>query len=255
MSVRSAVRTLDLLELLAQQSRAMALGEICRMVDLPKSSTLLLLRTLEERQYIVREQAGYRLVRLPGEISTERPAWGTVLRIATPWLIGAVETTGESGFIAVLTEAGHLRYLSKILPSARELTYDRDISVDRVPHHVASGLALLAAMNDDAVERYLAELALDTDHPDTVRARILAVRTEGIAVNLAGRVEGAAGVASAILGPAGLPVAAINLAGPANRVRGNLPALKQATYDAATRISLELARRIPVRRPVKEHAA
>src|ERR1700692_4190640 len=189
MSVRSAVRTLDLLELLAQQSQATSLAEISRMVDLPKSSTLLLLRTLEERQYIVREQDGYRLVRLPGEISTERPAWGTVLRIATPWLIEAVEGTGESGFIAVLTDTGHLRYLNKILPRARELNYDRDITVDRVPHHVASGLALLAAMHDSVVERYLAEVAPGTDQPDTVRARILAVRAEGIAVNLAGRVQ------------------------------------------------------------------
>jgi IclR family transcriptional regulator, acetate operon repressor len=263
MSVRSAIRTLDLLELLAQQSRATSLAEICRMVDLPKSSTLLLLRTLEARRYVVRDQAGYRLVRLPGEISAERPSWGTVLRLAEPWLREAVEATGESGFIAVFTEASHVRYLNKILPSTRELKYDRDISVDRTPHRVASGLALLAAMPGCSVERYLAALPVaavpppvpDPDHPGTVSASIQAVRAAGIAVNLAGRVDGAAGVAVAILGPAGEPVAAVNLAGPANRVRANLSVLKQAAQNAATRIGLELARRTPVSRPAPEHAA
>ena len=267
MSVRSAIRTLDLLELLAQQCRATSLAEICRMVELPKSSTLLLLRTLEARRYVVRDQGGYRLVRLPGEISAERPSWGIVLRLAEPWLSKAVEATGESGFIAVFTEASRVRYLNKILPSTRELKYDRDITIDRTPHQVASGLALLAAMSGCAIERYLAALPLadvtaqvpvptqNPDDPDTVRASIQAARAAGIAANLAGRVDGAAGVAVAILGPAGQPVAAVNLAGPSNRVRANLSVLKQQARDAAARIGEELARRTPVSRPAPEHAA
>jgi DNA-binding IclR family transcriptional regulator len=122
-------------------------------------------------------------------------------------------------------------------------------------------------MSDCAIERYLAALPLagaapqvpppaqNPDHPHAVSAAIQAVRAAGIAVNLAGRVDGAAGVAVAILGPAGQPVAAVNLADPANRVRANLSALKQAAQNAATRIGDELARRTPVSRPAPERAA
>ena len=254
MTVRSAQRVLELLELMAQQSQPVSLAEIHRMVDLPKSSTLMLIRTLQQRGYLARDDAGsYCLVRLPGEGSAERPAWGTMVRLATPWLTEAVAAVGESGFIAVLSDDVHVRYLTKILPASRELKYDRNIGVDRIAHQVASGLALLAALPDERVERYLAALppqsASGPDQPDAIRAAIGAVRASGIAVNLAGRVEGAAGVAVAILGPAGQPVAAVNLAGPVDRIKAELPALSRAAQTAAARIGEALARRTPVSAP------
>jgi IclR family acetate operon transcriptional repressor len=249
MAVRSAERVLELLELMAQQSEAVSLAEIHRMVDLPKSSTLLLVRTLQQRGYVARDGAGaYRLVRLPGEGSADMPAWGTILRLAAPWLGEAVAAVGESGFIAALTRDGHVRYLNKILPTSRELKYDRDITVDRIAHQVASGLVLLAGLPDSRVEAYLAALpaAVDgPDRPEAVRAAIGAVRAGGIAVNLAGRVEGAAGVAVAILDSSGHPVAAVNLAGPADRITSQLPAIKRAAQKAATQIGEALARRTP----------
>jgi IclR family acetate operon transcriptional repressor len=250
MAVRSAERVLELLELMAQQCQAVSLAEIHRMVDLPKSSTLMLIRTLQQRGYLARDNAGsYRLIRLPGEGSPDSPAWGTLLRLATPWLSEAVAAIGESGFIAMLTADGHVHYLNKILPVARELKYDRDISVDRITHQVASGLALLAASPAGRVEEYLAALppqSVGPDRPETVRAAIEAVRASGIAVNLAGRVEGAAGVAVAILDPDGHPIAAVNLAGPADRIKAELPAIKQAAQTAAARIGEALARRTPI---------
>ena len=250
MSVRSASRTLDLLELLAQQNQALPLSELARMVGLPKSSALLLLRTLEARRYIVHERGGYRLVRLPGEAAAGSPAWGTLVRIAMPLLHAAVEAMGESGFIAVLTEAGQVRYLCKILPAARELKYDRDIAADRTLHHVSSGMALLAVMPDSAVAAYVA--ALRSDDPVVVKAGVMAARSEGVAVNLKGRIEGAAGVAAVIPGVLG---AAVNLAGPAERIRDRLPALKIAVRDLATGIGEALARRTPVSRPPADAAA
>ncbi|HEV2676396.1 MAG TPA: IclR family transcriptional regulator C-terminal domain-containing protein [Aliidongia sp.] len=251
MTVRSAQRVLELLELMAQQSQAVSLAEIHRMVDLPKSSTLMLIRTLQQRGYLARDDAGnYRLVRLPGEGSADAPAWGTLVRLATPWLTEAVAAVGESGFIAVLTHDDHVRYLNKILPDARELRYDRNISVDRIAHQVASGVALLAAQSDDRIEAYLTALPPQSpagpDRPEAIRAAIQAVRASGIAVNLAGRVEGAAGVAVAVRGPAGHPVAAVNLAGPVERIKAELPAIKRAAQTAAARIGEALARRTPV---------
>lgn len=255
MTVRSAQRVLELLELMAQQSQAVSLAEIHRMVDLPKSSTLMLIRTLQQRGYLSRDDAGhYRIVRLPGEGSAETPAWGTLLRLATPWLTSAVAAVGESGFIAVLTRDGRIRYLNKLLPAARELKYDRDITVDRIAHQVASGLALLAALPETQIEAYLAALppqSTGPDRPDAVRAAIGAVRASGIAVNLAGRVDGAAGVAVAILDPAGHPVAAVNLAGPVDRIKAQLPAIKRAAQTAAGGIGEALARRTPVSGPAR----
>ncbi len=250
MTVRSATRTLDLLELLAQQSRALPLAELNRMASLPKSSTLLLLRTLEARRYVVREPAGYRLVRLPGEVHAAepggQPAWGTLLRLSGPALADAALAANESAFLAVLTPAGRIRYLSKLLPPGRELKYDRDITVDRIPHHVASGLALLAALPGPAADDYLAALPPEDPAPGSAARRAIQLaRRDGIAINLTGRVDGAAGVAVAVLDPAGRPVAAVNLAGPADRVRSNLAVLDRAARDASARITQDIARLVP----------
>lgn len=239
-----------MIELLAQQTRPMGLAELNRVTGLPKSSTLLLLRTLEARRYVVREADGYRLVRLPGEVPAgapgERLAWGTLVRLATPALTDAAAATNESAFLAVMTEASHVRYLCKMLPARQEMKYDRNIDVDRVPHHVASGVALLAGLSAAAAEAYVAGIEEDDPVPrDVARQAIETVRRSGVAVNMAGLVEGAAGVAVTVRDSAAYAVAAVNLAGPVARVRAGLPALTEAAREAASRIGTELARFAP----------
>ncbi len=67
MSGRGAERILDLIEWLASRSEAVSLAEVVQALALPKSSTLLLLRTLVEARYVTRQTDGrYLLIRLPG---------------------------------------------------------------------------------------------------------------------------------------------------------------------------------------------
>jgi len=249
MSVRSAARVLDLIEWMASRAVPVALAEACHALNLPKSSTLLLLKTLVDYGYAERGEDGrYRLLRLPGEGSAEKPAWGTILRVADPILREAVAEVGESGFVAVMTDTFRIRYLNKILP-AREIRYDRDISKDRVPHHVASGIALLSALPDESVDRYLTTLGASTDErdqPQAVRASIAKARADRVAINRHGRIEGASGVAAPLLDAMGRPVAAINLSGPTDRFLGNLDAIARVIRQTANRVNQELARRIAV---------
>ena len=247
MSVPSAIRILNLIEWLAAQSAAVSLTQASQALNLPKSSTLLLLKTLVEEGYAARDDdGGYRLTRLPGEPSPGNPAWGTLLRIAEPYLQKAVAEGRETGFIAVLTDEMRIHYLTKILPD-KEIHYDRDISRDREPpHDVASGLAILSALPEDEFEAYLAGLpadAPDADRPDFIRDRIRTTRAEGYAVNLKGRVDGASGVAVPVLDLDGRPVAAVNLSGPTDRVVDKIDIIARAAMRAARDLSRELVRR------------
>ena len=157
MSGRGAERILELIEWLAGRSTPATLAEITNALTLPKSSTLLLMRTLVARGYVARGPDGlYLLQRLPGEPSARRPAFGSVLRIIEPILREAGELSCETGFVAVLTE-GRILYLNKLLPD-REIRYDRDITKARIPHEVASGIILLGGLGDAEIEAYLAEL-------------------------------------------------------------------------------------------------
>jgi IclR family transcriptional regulator, acetate operon repressor len=250
MTAPSGARILELIEWLASHGRAATLAETRVALDLPKSSTLVLLRTLVESGYAGRGEDGrYRLLRLPGEASAEGGAWGTIVRIAGEFVCDAVAATQESGFIAAMTTERRIRYLSKHLP-AREIRYDRNITIDRVAHHVASGIAILAAMTDAEIETYIADAVqtgsfLPGEHGALMTA-IAATRARGVAVNLKGRIEGAGGVAAAILDGTGRPVAALNISGPADRVEADLDRIVAAARDSARLASQALARRLSV---------
>ena len=56
MLVKSAGRTLDLLELLSKQRTGMSLADISHVLRIPKSSALQILRTLEAREYVARDR-------------------------------------------------------------------------------------------------------------------------------------------------------------------------------------------------------
>ena len=250
MPASSGARILELIEWLASHGRAATLAETRVALDLPKSSTLVLLRTLVESGYAGRGEDGrYRLLRLPGEASAEGGAWGTIVRIAEEFVRDAVAATQESGFIAAMTGERRIRYLSKHLP-AREIRYDRNISIDRVAHHVASGIAILSAMTDAEIEAYIADAIRTGSFLPGERAALMtaiaAARRRGVAVNLKGRIEGAGGVAAAILDGAGRPVAALNISGPAERIEADLYGIVETTRDSARLASQALVRRLSV---------
>jgi DNA-binding IclR family transcriptional regulator len=61
-TVRSAARVLDVLEHLAGAQGGASLSEVCNALELPKSSTLMLLRTVLARGYVTKDEADrYRL--------------------------------------------------------------------------------------------------------------------------------------------------------------------------------------------------
>lgn len=244
MSGRGAERILDLIEWLASRSQAVSLVEVVQALALPKSSTLLLLRTLVDAGYVTRQADGrYLLIRLPGEPSEANSGWGTILRVAEPILRETVAAIEETGFIAVLTDNRQVRYLNKILPM-REIRYDRDIATQRVAHYVASGLMLLSGLANEDLEAYLRLSVPDEDDPGAIAARVSAARREGYVANLHGRVEGAAGVAAPIRDPEGRIVAVVNMSGPRERIANNLARVTEATVEAARRASEALSRRM-----------
>lgn len=247
MNRRGSARVLELIEWMADQPASFALSQAVHALGWPKSSVLLLLRLLVDRGYAVKHPDNtYILERLPGEPSAENPAWGMVLRVAEPILEEAVAATMETGCIGVLTPEGQLRYLTKVLPQ-REIRYDRDISRTRTPHHTASGLMLLAGLAPTPLEHYLATIDGGPDEdPEAIRTIISEAARKGCAINLRGRIEGAAGVAAPIVAPGGRFIAALNISGPRERFQKNFDHVLETTIDAAGRASAELARRYSI---------
>ena len=165
--VKSATRTLDIIEYVVAHPRPLVAQEIATALGIPVSSLSYLLATLVERDYLVREGRRYS----PGsglEKLQLRAGSYTLADRAAPLVrtlrLQLNETTSfwvREGWEveALLTESNDqaLRYA---VPTG-----------NRMPMHpLAAGKALLARLADDELDRYFAEAERLRYTPSTVTA-------------------------------------------------------------------------------------
>lgn len=183
--VKSATRTLDIIEYVVAHDRPLVAQEIAVALGIPVSSLSYLLGTLVDRGYLAREGRRYsagpglqRLQASPGGFSLAERAAPLVRTLR----VQLDETTSffvrsEWDVEAIVTETSEqaLRYA---VPTGTRLPM----------HALASGKALLAALPDDELERYFAETERQRFTPATVtsekalRRDIAEIRRTGFAV-------------------------------------------------------------------------
>ncbi|MEO8261403.1 MAG: IclR family transcriptional regulator [Pseudolysinimonas sp.] len=180
---------------------------------------------------------------LMGAIAAERY---DITGIARDSLRALAAETGESAFLSarrgdesvcLLREEGSFPIRSFVLHEGI-----------RFPLGVASaGLAMLAFLPEEQVERYLASADLvprwgETHAADAVRARIAETRERGYAVNPGLIVEGSWGMGAAVFDRTGQPAWALSLTGVESRFGPDRrPELGRLLLDHAHRISRRLA--------------
>jgi DNA-binding IclR family transcriptional regulator len=226
--VKSALRVLDLLELLAAYGRPIGVSEAARRLAAPKSSTQALLTTLLARGYVDRTGTDYTLA------PALRGGWAggpyaTLRRVARPVMETLVTRTGESSFLGVLTADGQVQYVDKVT-SPQPVRYDADLEPARPAHGTSLGLVMLAFRDEADRERILAgSLPALTPHTIVDRAALREVletaRRDGHAEVVDGHVLGASGVSAPVFDARGRVLAALNLGAPTDRflrARGNM---------------------------------
>ena len=183
--VKSATRTLDIIEYVVAHNRALVAQEIAVALGIPVSSLSYLLSTLVDRGYLARE--GRRYSAGPGlqRLQARRDGF-TLAERAAPLVrtlrVQLNETTSffvrsEWDVEAIVTETSEqaLRYA---VPTGARLPM----------HALASGKALLAALPDDELDRYFAETERVRFTPATVtaekalRRELAEIRATGFAV-------------------------------------------------------------------------
>ncbi|HUF87508.1 MAG TPA: IclR family transcriptional regulator [Thermohalobaculum sp.] len=217
-SVKSARRVLEILELFASTGRALALRDVAALLGLPKSSAHMLLATLEQRGYLVREP-GDRFMLLPALRASG--GWvggmtGQIFRAAHPVMDALLERFDETVVLGAPTPGLDVRIVSH-RPSQQAIRYD--VSRDPVlpGYCTAMGHAVLCHLPEDEVRAYLARTemvamtAATLTEPEAIIARLRQCRAQGYATNIDERFEGASGMAVAIRGPDGRPHAALNI--------------------------------------------
>jgi DNA-binding IclR family transcriptional regulator len=162
-------RTLDLLELFAEEKRPLSLSEIARLMKIPVSSCHDVLQAMQSRGYLyeLAPRAGYyptlRLQELGKTISDHDPV---VLR-AEPLLRSTRDTLDESVLLAKVSglqahyllvfEPSHsLRFRAKVGDTVRSL------------YATSGGKALLGSLDDAALNSVLSTAAIKPITPRTI---------------------------------------------------------------------------------------
>ncbi|MCI0393232.1 MAG: substrate-binding domain-containing protein [Acidobacteria bacterium] len=155
--VRSADRTLDLLELLAARGAGVGFNEMMEALELPRSSLSTLLRTLTTRRYVTRTNDGkrFRLGSKVLDLSAGYRHNGAPLEAAVQSMRNLARQTGEASQVAVLdgaeavyvaAESGPRTMLAATPPGRRAPARSNAI-----------GRCLLAGLSDDELDALFSE--------------------------------------------------------------------------------------------------
>ena len=239
-TVKSARRVLEILELFASTDGPLALRDVASILALPKSSAHMLLGTLEQRGYLVRT-TGERFALLPA--MRNAGGWiggptGRIFRAAHPVLDALVEQLEETVVLGAPTHSLDVRVLSH-RPSPQAIRYDVSQTPVIPGYCTAMGHAILAHLPEDTVRAYLERTdlapltALTPTEPEAIMARLRRDREQGFSLNVDERFEGASGAAVAVCDIEGRPHAALNVVTVTPRFRRRQDEIVAALNDAA----------------------
>ncbi len=247
--VKSALRVLDVLEMLSTHPGQFGVSDLARRLEIPKSSTHMLLETLQARGYVVRD--ANRLFGLHSSLANGQWIGGpraVLARIGAPAVERLARATGESCFIGVLRDDGYVEYLVKAAGSY-DLRSDAPLAAARPLHATSIGLVMLAYERAEEVERLIAGARLErfTKHTlcdrRSLKRELAAIRRRGYAVNRHMYSLGESAIAVPLWDAQGGVVAAINISFPDSRfTRGVDRALVELRREAL-RLNRELAAR------------
>lgn len=249
-TVRAISRAAQVLELIQHSGVPLALNQVVKLSDLSKPTVFRMLRNLEDAGLVERVagtdayRLGLRCVAL-GQAYLEQADYR---REALPILESLRDRCSETVHLAVLDTELRVVYVEKL-----EGTHAIGIMMSRVGRSAPSyctglGKALLSAVEDDPAARLAerGELVRKTDSticdPQQLRRELAAIRERGFALDMEEHEPGVRCVAATVRDASGAVVAAISVAGPAQRMPRMLLTgeLAEATVTAARDISRRL---------------
>jgi len=219
--VTATAKALRVLDCFTPTQPELSLAQISRILNMPKSTLLNQLRTLEEAGFLGKspENQTYRLGHKIMELSYCAHAAMPVIQYAVPVMEDLQVSTGE---IIYLTShiGGQVFYLECVYPSRRSVSYS--VSGKTLPMHCTGcGKAMLSQMPTDQVEAIIQKHGLPsftqntiTDHDQLMEA-LATYRRKGYALDNEEETMGVKCVAMAIRTGRGDVAGAISISGPA----------------------------------------
>jgi IclR family acetate operon transcriptional repressor len=238
-------RGLSILEFFVK-AREASPSVVVDALDLSRSATYRILDVLQERGYLEASPTSGKLRLGVGaaELGMAALAGIDVVRLVPPYLHRLVEATLETVFLAVMNGSAMVYVYMEEGPQAVKMS--SELGSRRPLHCTSLGKAYLAALPDEARQSLIGELDLKRYTANTItdaaalEAEVASTKERGYAVDRVEVEEGVACFGGPVRDHRGLPVAAISVAGPADRLLAKEDTMGPLVAEAASAISRRL---------------
>lgn len=238
-SVKSALRAVQVFEFFLEKRRSATAKEIATGLDIPQSSTSMLLRSLRDHGYLDYDQKGRTY--LPTPRVTLLGAWLDTGPIRDGRLIDALNWLSDQTLeaIVVATQIGIFSHYIYVMQAKGKLRYHIPMGSRRLAAKSATGHVLLSRLEDheimSIVRRTNAEIDAAQIDPHKTLEVIQQVRQDGYAFSRGLVTTGAGAIAVPLPHPIdtmGRPLA-ISIAGPLSNLESHEKELVEKLKNAA----------------------
>jgi IclR family transcriptional regulator, acetate operon repressor len=249
-TVNGVERALDVLLLFSStQARSLGVSEVSRMLGLSKAVVHRILSALCSRQLVEIDENTRRYV-----LGRQSLALGMafldrvdVRDLAREPMQRLSRLTNETSTLSIRVRDTRV-YLDQVTPP-RDVKMTVQIGVPFPLHAGSSSKAILAFMPQEEQDAYLSSgsLAALTDHTiidaSHLRDDLRLTRERGYALSFGERQAGAGSIAAPVLNHDHVPVAALSICGPVERIRGRVDELAAALLAEVRELSSRLGHR------------
>jgi IclR family transcriptional regulator, acetate operon repressor len=250
---QTLIRGLRVIEAMANQNRPIGVGELSRLLGLPKSTVQRLLRTLDREGWaqvsgdpVTRWQLSPRMLALARSGAPSK----TLREKAVPHLVALAERTEETIHFSVPDRDVQMVLIERV-DSVHPVRTFNAIGATSAMHTTASGKAVLSMLPGEEVEQILAR-PLEKVMPNTsvdpqhLMHQVLEARERGYAVNIAENRPHVCAIGAAVTDSSGRPVAAVSISMPDMRfVPARVPEWGEWVRKTAREIGNALATDLP----------
>lgn len=222
--VGATEKTLRILDALESLDGA-GVTELARTLDISKGTVHNHLSTLEAYEYVVKDDATYRLSLRFLELGEYTRQETSLLDIAKPEIDNLASQTGEIANL-MIEEHGRGVYLY-ISRGEHAVALDTTVGTRQYLHTSALGKAILSNMSDPRFESVIERHGLPAETPNTVtdehrlHEELARIRDEGVAFDGEERAEGIRCVAAPITDNDDRLLGSVSVSAPSTRMKGD----------------------------------
>ena len=220
--VQSLERGLAVIRAFDEHHPELTLSDVARSTGLTRAAARRFLLTLADLGYVRTDGRWFTLSPRILELGYAYLSSASLPEVAEPHLERLVADVHESSSVSVL-DGEDIVYVARV-PTSRIMTVSINVGTRFPAYATSMGRVLLAALDDAALDAYLAGVELrplsprTTTSPEALRAELAKVRRQGWALVDQELEEGLRSVAAPIRDRAGTAVGAVNLSAHASRM-------------------------------------